>query len=271
MSALRRAEGVVYMFNRSELFIRMRRRVVVAAAVVMLGCLGARAAEAQAQPLGLRNIIQQVDIVNGGLVATTVQGQALPLQVGASPRQGGTGGCAILNLSLGPIDLNLLGLQVDTSQICLDVTGERGPGNLLGNLLCTVAGLLDRGVPLSQVLANLTAADRARLTEGIRQILNGALNELNEAVVQAVAAQQASCAILNLAVGPLDLNLLGLRVQLDNCANGPVTVDVTAVPGAGNLLGNLLCGVLGNATPGTTLGQLLQRVLAAILGVLNGL
>jgi hypothetical protein len=36
----------------------------------------------------------------------------------------------------------LVGRQ-DTSRILLDVTAQGGAGNLLGNLLCTVAGLLD--------------------------------------------------------------------------------------------------------------------------------
>lgn len=52
-------------------------------------------------------------------------------------------GCEILFLDLGPISLDLLGLQIDLSQIELDVTAVPGPGNLLGNLLCQVAGLLD--------------------------------------------------------------------------------------------------------------------------------
>ena len=30
--------------------------------------------------------------------------------------------------------------------------------------------------------------------------------------------------ILNLSLGPVDLNLLGLDVQLDDCEGGPVTV-----------------------------------------------
>lgn len=54
-----------------------------------------------------------------------------------------TASCDILHLVLGPLDLNLLGLQVDLSQVVLDITAEQGPGNLLGNLLCAVAGLLD--------------------------------------------------------------------------------------------------------------------------------
>ena len=58
---------------------------------------------------------------------------------------GTTGTCDVLNLVLGPIHLDLLGLVVDTNQIEVNITAESGPGNLLGNLLCRVAGLLDGG------------------------------------------------------------------------------------------------------------------------------
>jgi hypothetical protein len=34
---------------------------------------------------------------------------------------------------------------VDLNQVHLTITAERGPGNLLGNVLCAVAGLLDQG------------------------------------------------------------------------------------------------------------------------------
>jgi hypothetical protein len=63
--------------------------------------------------------------------------------------------CPILHLDIGPIFLNLLGLQVTTSQIVIDITAVSGPGNLLGNLLCAVAHLLDSsasGTALSQLL-----------------------------------------------------------------------------------------------------------------------
>ena len=56
-----------------------------------------------------------------------------------------TNGCSILNLDLGPLDLNLLGLVVNLAPVSLDVTAVPGAGNLLGNLLCAVAGLLDGG------------------------------------------------------------------------------------------------------------------------------
>jgi hypothetical protein len=61
--------------------------------------------------------------------------------------------CSILDLTIGPIHLDLLGLIVDTNAIHLQITAQQGPGNLLGNLLCGIAGLLDSGVPLNQ-LAN---------------------------------------------------------------------------------------------------------------------
>jgi len=51
--------------------------------------------------------------------------------------------CSILHLVLGPLDLNLLGLMVHLNRVVLDITAQSGAGNLLGNLLCAVAGLLD--------------------------------------------------------------------------------------------------------------------------------
>lgn len=59
--------------------------------------------------------------------------------------------CSILHLTLGPLDLNLLGLVVHLNRVVLDITAVSGPGNLLGNLLCAIAHLLDGG-PLSQVV-----------------------------------------------------------------------------------------------------------------------
>jgi hypothetical protein len=77
--------------------------------------------------------------------------------------------CPILHLDLGPLDLNLLGLRVQLNQVVLDITAIPGPGNLLGNLLCAVAGLLDGGAAgnlLGNLLQNLIDA-LIRLLEGI--------------------------------------------------------------------------------------------------------
>jgi hypothetical protein len=72
-----------------------------------------------------------------------------------------TGTCQILHLELGPLDLNLLGLMVHLNRVVLDITAQSGPGNLLGNLLCAVAHLLDSNAGatgLAAVLNNLLRA-----------------------------------------------------------------------------------------------------------------
>lgn len=61
------------------------------------------------------------------------------------------GSCDILFLDIGPIFLDLLGLQVDLSQIVLDIDAVAGAGNLLGNLLCALVNLLNGG-PLASIL-----------------------------------------------------------------------------------------------------------------------
>lgn len=69
-----------------------------------------------------------------------------------------TATCPILHLTLGPLDLNLLGLKVHLDRVVLDLTAISGPGNLLGNLLCAIAGLLDGTgtlAQLNQLLAQL--------------------------------------------------------------------------------------------------------------------
>jgi hypothetical protein len=66
-----------------------------------------------------------------------------------------TGSCTILDLTIGPIDLDLLGLVIETDTIHLEITGETGPGNLLGNLLCAIASLLDGGGPLGDLVGLL--------------------------------------------------------------------------------------------------------------------
>ena len=69
------------------------------------------------------------------------------------PISNANGSCSILHLTLGPLDLDLLGLKVHLDQVVLDISAQPGPGNLLGNLLCQIADLLN-GTP-SNLLANL--------------------------------------------------------------------------------------------------------------------
>ena len=101
-------------------------------------------------------------VVGGVLTLTgTITGTGLPagghdvLRADPGPRRRPTA-CTILTLDLGPLHLDLLGLVIDLAPVNLDITAVPGAGNLLGNLLCAVAGLLDGpGNPLGGIAALL--------------------------------------------------------------------------------------------------------------------
>jgi len=218
--------------------------------------------------------INSVAVNNGSLVANASLGGTnfqIPLTLTTTQAADST---PILHLQLAPIHLNLLGLKVDTSPICLDITAQSGPGNLLGNLLTNVAHLLDQGTPLSQVLGNLSSTDLNTLTTGLTSLLNGTFQQLTSLTTATSGASVSSSGttnILHLSVGPLDLNLLGLQVHLDNCNNGPVTVDISAQSGPGNLLGNLLGGLshlLDSQSNTAALVQKLDHIAHQILNVI---
>jgi hypothetical protein len=156
----------------------------------------------------------------------------------------------ILHLTINPIHLNVLGLHVDTSPICLNLDADPA-GGLLGSLLAGLSGLL-----------NGPALDLGAITGAINQITTQAghlvglgnltLTGGGTTVTTPFTANFGNLlpggggivTVLHLSLGPVNLNLLGLHVKLDNCANGPVVVDVTADP-HGGLLGSLLAGLLG--------------------------
>lgn len=62
--------------------------------------------------------------------------------------------CTILDLILGPLDLNLLGLRVQLNQIHLVITANPQDG-LLGQLLCAIANLLSGPLTTLQALQDL--------------------------------------------------------------------------------------------------------------------
>ncbi len=72
--------------------------------------------------------------------------------------------CPILHLVLGPLNLNLLGLTVHLNQVVLDINAQSGAGNLLGNLLCSVANLLNG--------SGLSTSELTGLLNIVQQLLN---------------------------------------------------------------------------------------------------
>jgi len=83
---------------------------------------------------------------------------ARPGQAASLVQPAAQASCGILNLVLGPLHLDLLGLVVDLNQVILNITGVTGAGNLLGNLLCALTGLLDLPgalAAISQILGTI--------------------------------------------------------------------------------------------------------------------
>ena len=65
--------------------------------------------------------------------------------------------CPVLDLNLQPLNLDLLGLVVNLDAVHLNIDAVTGPGKLLGNLVCQLAGALDANGLLQQIVPILNA------------------------------------------------------------------------------------------------------------------
>jgi hypothetical protein len=141
-----------------------------------------------------------------------------------------------------------------TSPVSIPITGNGAQGtNFTGNLTLTNFALNSSG----QLVAN-------GILSGTLSRGNNTLGSVLQTVTFLVDTAQSSataCQILHLELGPLDLNLLGLRVQLNR-----VVLDITAIPGGG-LLGDLLCSIANLLNPNAALVNTLNQILAALRGL----
>ncbi len=180
-----------------------------------------------------------------GTQAKTVQEGSFRVQRGSA---GGDGkSCKILRLHLSSSFVALLGLEVTTSDINVEITGHTQ--RALGKLFCK----LSEGLKL----------DRAHLTKRTVRSLNQNLDGEQLNLVrfstrlhpQTLESEEASaaarapgdggprCAILDLDLGPLQLDLLGLAVDLyGEDRDSPIHVDADADPNGG-ALGQALCEI----------------------------
>jgi hypothetical protein len=145
------------------------------------------------------------------------------------------GRCDVITLRLAPLDLELLGVQVTTSNISLDVFALHG--RVLGDLFCALSH------------AKVSFPRAARVARALNSRLGGRPLPVfagSEALpASAAQAQRQTCQVLKLVLGPLNLDLLGLVVDLyGKTPSDPVVVTINAQPDKG-LLGQLLCGVAG--------------------------
>ena len=97
------------------------------------------------------SVVNGVLQLTGTLTSSALPGGVLNFTVPITP----TAVCNVLSLNLGPLHLDLLGLVIDLNPVILNITAQPGPGQLLGNLLCAVAHLLDNNGPLTGVSALL--------------------------------------------------------------------------------------------------------------------
>jgi hypothetical protein len=153
--------------------------------------------------------------------------------------------CPILDLRLGPLDLNLLGLRVHLDEVHLTITADSN-GGLLGSLLCSLSGRSPLGVQAKKLTR---AAYRSGLsTKGVglsAPIYQASGGGSSPAATPGTLRPMAICTVLELTIGPLDLNLLGLRVHLSGARpTDPVHLLITA-DSEGGILGSLLCGLVG--------------------------
>ena len=173
--------------------------------------IGAPSSQAKPRSSDIGNIvptIKSISVQNGQLVAsgtatavvkgkTTTSPFTAPVTIALAEDQSAATDCPVLDLTLGPIHLDVLGLVVDTSPICLNIVAHHGEG-LLGDLLCSVANLLGGGLSLDQILAGqgvldpvtgavalpgLTAVDLGGLLDGITGLLNNVLGNLLDAIL----------------------------------------------------------------------------------------
>src|SRR3954447_5843478 len=214
----------------------------VVCAVVALGIGAGGASAAPVAPHVLRADVQiERFVVNhSGLTALGTQSARL---AGSAARQKATfsvtkgSSCNVLTLNLQQLNLQLLGLNLVTGAINLKITGRTGQS--LGALFCRLAQSL-----------KLTSATGARAAAAsLNRHLHGRpLHALRlQAALPVVTAQAAQapttpgCKVLDLVLGPLNLDLLGLVVDLYGAdATKPVEVHVTADP-AGGVLGAVFC------------------------------
>lgn len=141
------------------------------------------------------------------------------------------------------------------TQKAVFVQGSDGSGDLLNGVFTITSFANNSGQLVAQGVLNGTITTASGSVEQVT----------NQSITMPVSSAAASCPILTLVLGPLNLNILGLDITLNQ-----VVLNITAIPGAGNLLGNLLCDI-ANLLNGSNLSNILNElvtILNKILGLL---
>lgn len=172
-----------------------------------------------------------------GLITDLATGSTSDLLgTGLDPTTGSTGAASpVLNLDLPPIGLDLLGLEVETGRITVNVSALAGDGKLLGNAVSGLVTLLDTeavSAAVNNVLGSVVDLVNSVAAQ-VSGVLPGSFTSTDGPVSNAGVTS-----LLELVIAPVKLDLLGVLVE-----TGPITLSVRARAGAGLILGNVLTAI----------------------------
>jgi hypothetical protein len=123
--------------------------------------------------------------------------------------------------------------------------GTLGPGGTFkGDVKINALMVQENGVFVVGTLSGTATSSTGAATPFENQSFTAPLLSVQAGPASGQAAEPGVCDILFLDLGPIFLNLLGLTVDLSE-----VILDIDAVPGEDNLLGNLLCALINLLTP----------------------
>lgn len=191
--------------------------------------------------------------VNGHVEGSTTKAVVMRAQQGTT--------CRVLHLELGELHLALLGLIVNLvpaqdPSIVLDISADSSEA--LGKLLCQVINSVQGGTGTT---AKTTKATH-RLNGLVRKQYSGGVASFDAPLsvhsgvatttgttgtttTTAPTAPTGQCPVLDLVLGPLNLDLLGLIVTLNQ-----IDLNISANPVG--TLGSLFCQLAGSTTGTTT-------------------
>ena len=165
----------------------------------------------------------------------------------------GVAGTALAGTAVSRVGLQDAQAKTFSKLKNLPVSDQDGGGRFRGKLSVTEFKQKGEGVVAVAKLTGKVTDEDGKKKRGSKTV------ELPVSFPGVAGLQaQATCEILDLVLGPLDLRLLGLRLQINR-----IHIRLTATQGAG-LLGDLLCAIANLLNGGNVLGQLTQ-----IVGLLN--
>jgi hypothetical protein len=195
---------------------------------------------------------------DGRIVGTTTRATTFTVQQATT--------CKVLHLELGELHLVLLGLYVNLTpvnapSIVLDISANSNEA--LGHLFCQVLNAVS-GASTGTTTTTAARTKVAKATSAARKLSSAFASKVGTGVFNTTVSLKAAstaatttttsttpsvttgkCPVLDLVLGPLNLDLLGLVVTLNQ-----IDLNISADPTG--TLGNLFCGLAGTTTTSTT-------------------